>query len=130
MQYDPQDYYESVILKDDIDPSDPRGVRRKGALQHLEMLEEMVDFCLSDKEDIFVGEWSVSSEFVYHRHLELGTYTTFNGHDREGIHPICPGHLMPSTAWEAFIMVWVDDTCTLCGEKMPEEVYTIYRMFD
>jgi hypothetical protein len=128
--YNPKKYYEEVMLKDDIDPSDDRGIRRKGAMQHWTAINQMVDTSLSDKGSVFVGNWEVNSDLIYHRHLELGSYTTFNGHDSEGSHPIVPDSLMPDNAWEAFIVVdTVSGRCDLCKVAVPDEVRFIHTFF-
>jgi hypothetical protein len=130
MRYNPKKYYEEIILKDDIDPSDDRGIRRKGAMQHWETIIKMVDTSLSEKGSVFVGNWEVNADLIYHRHLELGSYTTFNGHDHEGMHPICHATLMPDTAWEAFILVdAVDGRCDLCKVAVPDEIRFIHKFF-
>ena len=130
VRYNPRKYYEEVLLKADIDPSDPRGLRRKNAIQHWETITDMVDCSLSDRTSVFVGNWEVNSDLIYHRHLELGSYTTFNGHDSEGTHPICPDSLMPDKAWEAFIVVdVVKGMCDLCKHTVPGEVELAHIMF-
>jgi hypothetical protein len=129
--YNPQKYYEETLLKEDVDPSDPRGIRRKNCTQHWEAIVQMCDTSLSERDAVFVGNWEVNSDLIYHRHLELGSYTTFNGHDSEGVHPICPDSLMPDRAWEAFIVVdVVDRVCDLCKAEVPGEVEMIHRMFE
>jgi hypothetical protein len=129
-RYNPKKYYEEVLLKADIDPSDPRGIARKHAVQHWETITDMVDTSLSDKRSVFVGNWEVNSDLIYHRHLELGSYTTFNGHDSEGTHPICSESLMPDNAWEAFIVVdVVEGRCDLCKVKVPGEVILAHKFF-
>ncbi len=131
VKYDPQKYYEEVILKDDIDPSDPRGLRRKGALQHWETIKDMVDTSLTERGAVFVGNWEVNSDLIYHRHLELGSYTTFNGHDSEGAHPICPDSPLPEKAWEAFIVVDAyEGKCELCMAPVTDEIRFIHKFFE
>jgi hypothetical protein len=130
ISYNPKKYYEEVLLKADIDPSDARGIRRTNCIQHWEAVTDMVDTSLSEKSSVFVGNWEVNQDLIYHRHLELGSYTTFNGHDSEGVHPICSDSLMPDKAWEAFILVDVVDwRCDLCKVKVPGEVELAWRFF-
>jgi hypothetical protein len=130
IKYNPKKYYEQIMLKADIDPSDARGIRRMGALQHWSAINDMVDTSLSEKSSVFVGNWEVNSDLIYHRHLELGSYTTFNGHDSEGAHPICPESLMPDKAWEAFIVVdVVGKQCELCKATVPGEVELAHAFF-
>jgi hypothetical protein len=130
MKYDPKKYYMDAILPDAVDPSDPRGIRRIGAMQHWTAINQMVDTSLSEKSSVFVGNWDVNQDLIYHRHLELGSYTTFNGHDSEGAHPICLDSLMPDKAWEAFILVdTVDGRCDLCKVAVPGEVELAHKFF-
>jgi hypothetical protein len=130
MRYNAKKYYNEVLLKADIDPSDPRGIRRMHSTQHWATITDMVDTSLSDKGSVFVGNWEVNSDLIYHRHLELGSYTTFNGHDSEGPHPICPDSPMPDTAWEAFIVVdTVSGRCDLCKVAVPDQVRFIHKFF-
>jgi hypothetical protein len=130
-RYDPKQYYEEVLLKEEVDPSDPRGIRRKGAIQHWESITNMVDTSLSERTSVFVGNWEVNQDLIYHRHLELGSYTTFNGHDSEGLHPMCPDVLIPDAAWEAFILVdVVDGQCDLCKATVTDEIEFIHKFFE
>ena len=131
IRYNPQKYYEEVLLKEEVDPSDKRGIRRKNCIQHWEAITDMVDSSLTERGAVFVGNWEVNSDLIYHRHLELGYYTTFNGHDSEGVQPICPDALMPSTAWEAFIVVdVVGGECELCKAIVTDQIKLIHKFFE
>lgn len=126
----PKQYYEQVLLREEIDPSDKQGIRRKDCIEHWKVLTGMVDTSLSEKNSVFVDNWEVNADLIYHRHLELGSYTTHNGHDVEGLHTELHKAFMPDTAWEAFIVVdTVNGRCDLCELKVPGVIQLAWKFF-
>ncbi len=84
----------------------------------------------SEKEEMFVGDWSIETPEIYHRHKELGMYFTTDGmhfpvyHDDDLVDLAKVGHYNTHIMWDA-----AKGLCGLCGEQMPGEIMMMHRFY-
>lgn len=88
------------------------------------------DMYYAEKDEFFVGEWSIQSPELYHRHKELGVYFTMNGmefsgkHDDDLIIRSQPGTYKTYIMWDA-----ANGTCGLCTEEIPGEIMMMHKFY-
>ena len=85
----------------------------------------------SEKDEMFVGDWSIQTPEIYHRHKELGTYFTrdgmeFSGHNDEDLVDLVNigGQYQTHIQWDA-----ANGLCGLCGEQMSGEIMMMHRFY-
>jgi len=103
----------------------------KGHLSNLEGLDAVNgNMYYSEKDEMFVGDWSIQSPEIYHRHKELGTYFTMDGMDFTGYHDDdlvvagAAGQYKTHIQWDA-----AKGECGLCGEHMSGEVMMMHLFY-
>ncbi len=102
------------------------GVR--GHLSNLEGLDAVMGgMYYSEKDELFVGDWSIQTPEIYHRHKELGELMTMDGmdfvdhHDSEEVHP---NYYRTHIQWDA-----ANGLCGLCGEQMSGEIMMMHKFY-
>lgn len=84
----------------------------------------------AEKDEFFVGEWSIQTPELYHRHKELGVYFTMDGmhftnkHDYDLITHKELGTYKTYIMWDA-----ANGECGLCEEHMPGEIMMMHRFY-
>ena len=86
---------------------------------------------------MFVGDWSIQTPEIYHRHKELGAYLTQDGmnfmadsiHDYNKHNGKCPcgcreTRYKTHIQWDA-----ANGKCGLCGEQMSGEVMMMHKFY-
>ena len=101
----------------------------RGHLSNLEGLDAVNgDMYYSEKDELFVGDWSIQTPEIYHRHKELGTYFTFDGMEFTGYHDDdlvdLIGRYKTHIMWDA-----ANGECGLCGEHMSGEVMMMHKFY-
>ena len=104
------------------------------ARHHVSMLERldavMGGMYYSEKDELFVGDWSIQTPEIYHRHKELGMYFTADGMDFTGYHDddlvdlAALGNYKTHIQWDA-----ANGLCGLCGEQMSGEIMMMHRFY-
>lgn len=83
-----------------------------------------------EKDELFVGAWSIETPEIFHRHKELGAYFTMNGMDFTGHHDddlVDEGSVdryKTHIQWDA-----AKGECGLCGEQMPGEILMMHKFY-
>ena len=81
-----------------------------------------------EKDELFVGDWSIQTPEIYHRHKELGTYMTLDGMAFSGYlsdtDRVDVNHYKTHIQWDA-----ADGLCGLCGEQMSGEVMMMHKFY-
>ncbi len=104
----------------------------RGHVSNLEGLDAVHgNMYYSEKNELFVGDWSIQTPEIYHRHKELGTYFTrdgmdFSGHNDEDLVDLVNigGQYQTHIQWDA-----ADGLCGLCGEQMSGEVMMMHKFY-
>ena len=84
----------------------------------------------SAKDELFVGDWSIQTPEIYHRHKELGIYFTTDGmhfpvyNDDDLVDLAKVGNYKTHIMWDA-----AKGECGLCGEHMPGEIMMMHRFY-
>ena len=102
---------------------------------HVDMLENLDavngNMYYSEKDELFVGDWSIQTPEIYHRHKELGTYFTmdgmdFSGHNDEDLvdRVNIGGQYQTHIQWDA-----ANGLCGLCGEQMSGEIMMTHKFY-
>ena len=101
---------------------------------HVNMLEGLDsvhgNLYYSEKDELFVGDWSIQSPEIYHRHKELGTYFTMDGmeftghHDEDLVIMDSVGRYKTNIMWDA-----ANGECGLCRERMSGEVMMMHKFY-
>ena len=101
----------------------------RGHLSNLESLDAVKgNMYYSEKDELFVGDWSIQTPEIYHRHKELGAYFTrdgmeFSGHNDEDLVNI-GGQYQTHIQWDA-----ANGLCGLCGEQMSGEIMMMHKFY-
>ena len=98
---------------------------------HVSMLEGLDavhgNMYYSTKDELFVGDWSIETPEIYHRHKELGTYMTMDG---MSFWNQDPDNIVDIDKYQTHIM-WdaANGECVLCGEHMSGEVMMMHKFY-
>ena len=99
---------------------------------HVSMLEGLDavhgNMYYSERDEMFVGDWSIQTPEIYHRHKELGTYMTREGMDFKSYHDpdsiVIEDHYKTHIQWDA-----ANGLCGLCGEQMSGEIMMMHKFY-
>ena len=98
-----------------------------GVLEGLDAVNGNIYY--SERDEMFVGDWSIATPEIYHRHKELGEYMTADGMVFTDPCPcaVCKNdtsHYRTHIQWDAG-----DGECGLCGEQMSGEVMMMHKFY-
>ena len=85
----------------------------------------------TEPDDLFVGDWNIAGPEIYHRHKELGTFTTMDGMNLWAVDDLgkCPCGCEVDSDETHVQYDAAKGLCGLCNEQMPGEIMMMHKFY-
>lgn len=102
-------------------------------VDHLEVINGADNMYHSEKDELFVGDWSIATPEIYHRHKELGTFMTMDGMAFNTTSFTIPKEdvKVPHSMYYETHIMWdaAGGECGLCREHLPGEIMMMHKFY-